>query len=173
MAGAIDAAVRQGKLTPDEVRKLKESGVDIETMVGKKVREQMYEKIVVKELDSGSPVFNREEVLEKLPADLGLEREEAERKVKEIASERLRGALVQAASNLRQKKRDLVVSERRAEAVPAAGCIWEGEVQDWSTHCSPLFCIFLHCSVCGRKEEPRVCFVTKQRASRSHSLCCT
>lgn len=37
MAGAIDAAVRQGKLTVEEVRQLKESGVEIETMVAKKV----------------------------------------------------------------------------------------------------------------------------------------
>ncbi|CAI5964990.1 unnamed protein product [Closterium sp. NIES-64] len=110
MAGAIDAAIKAGRLSVDEVKQLKESGVDIGSMVAEKVRLQMYTKLVQKEFDKGTGDFDEKELLEKLPGDLGLEEEVARKTVKEIARERLKGSLVLAVSNLRQKKPDLVVA---------------------------------------------------------------
>ncbi|CAI5464387.1 unnamed protein product [Closterium sp. Yama58-4] len=110
MAGAIDAAIKAGRLSVDEVKQLKESGVDIGSMVAEKVRLQMYTKLVQKEFDKGSGEFDEKELLEKLPGDLGLDEEVARKTVKEIARERLKGSLVLAVSNLRQKKPDLVVA---------------------------------------------------------------
>ncbi|CAI7840156.1 unnamed protein product [Closterium sp. NIES-54] len=110
MAGAIDAAIKAGRLSVDEVKQLKESGVDISSMVAEKVRLQMYTKLVQKEFDKGTGDFDEKELLEKLPGDLGLEEEVARKTVKEIARERLKGSLVLAVSNLRQKKPDLVVA---------------------------------------------------------------
>ncbi|CAI5513105.1 unnamed protein product [Closterium sp. Naga37s-1] len=109
MAGAIDAAIKAGRLSVDEVKQLKESGVDISSMVAEKVRLQMYTKLVQKEFDKGTGDFDEKELLEKLPGDLGLEEEVARKTVKGIARERLKGSLVLAVSNLRQKKPDLVV----------------------------------------------------------------
>ncbi|GJP47634.1 hypothetical protein CLOM_g6814 [Closterium sp. NIES-68] len=110
MAGAIDAAIKAGRLSVDEVKQLKESGVDIGSMVAEKVRLQMFSKLVQKEFEKGTGDFDEKELLEKLPGDLGLEEDVARKTVKEIARERLKGALVLAVSNLRQKKPDQVVA---------------------------------------------------------------
>eukprot|EP00897_Mesotaenium_endlicherianum_P003286 jgi/Mesen1/2986/ME000176S02024 len=109
MAGAIDQAVQQGRLSVDDIRELKASGVDITAMVNNTVRTNLYKRLVEKALSTGTGDFSRAEVLDKLPEDLGLDREKMGAVVSELARERLKGGLVQAVSLLRQRKSEQVV----------------------------------------------------------------
>lgn len=109
MAGAIDQAVQRGQLTVKDLRELKEGGVDIQAMVNARARTQMFRKLVENALSDGSGDFDREEIYERLPADLGLDPKKMAKEVADLAKERLRGNLVSAAALLRQKKSKEVV----------------------------------------------------------------
>lgn len=109
MAGAIDQAVKQGRLSVDDIKQLRESGVNIESMVSKTVRTQMFKKLVEQNLSKGTGEFDEKEIFELLPKDLSLEEEAAKRIAKEIARERVRSSLIQSVSLLRQKKPQAVV----------------------------------------------------------------
>jgi hypothetical protein len=104
MSGAIEAAINQGRLSIDEVKELREAGVDVNGMIPKEVRQKLFKKVVDRTFSSGTGDFDETELYEKIPAELGISVDIAKRTVQDLAKERLSNSLVQAVSLLRQKK---------------------------------------------------------------------
>lgn len=109
MSGAIESAINQGRLNVDEVKELREAGVDVEGMIPKQVRQKLFKKVVDRTLSSGTGDFDEAELYEKIPAELGITTDDAMKVVKDLAKERLSSSLIQAVSLLRQKKPSDVV----------------------------------------------------------------
>lgn len=126
----MQAAKAQGKLTAAQVLELAEGGVEVRSLLSDDVRANLFRQEVVTRLTDGSGTFDREFMLEKLPADLGLEAAKARKVVEEQARDRKRTQLVQAVSYLRQRKlgeaakslNNVVSCEA---AVPGGGTKWE------------------------------------------------
>lgn len=110
MSGAIESAINQGRLSIDEVKELRESGVDIDGMIPKEVRQKLFKKVVDRTFSAGTGDFDEEELYEKIPAELGISKDIASKTVQDLAKERLSNSLIQAVSLLRQKKPGDVVS---------------------------------------------------------------
>eukprot|EP00271_Cylindrocystis_brebissonii_P002637 TRINITY_DN13403_c0_g1_i1.p1 TRINITY_DN13403_c0_g1~~TRINITY_DN13403_c0_g1_i1.p1 ORF type:complete len:1135 (-),score=312.95 TRINITY_DN13403_c0_g1_i1:1036-4398(-) len=111
MSGEIESAIRSGRLTVDDIRELKTSGTNIEAMISKPSRVQIYKKLVQKEFSAGTGAFEEEELVEKLPVDLGLDPVAMKAVVVEMARERKKGALVQAMAFLRQRQTEKVAAQ--------------------------------------------------------------
>eukprot|EP00249_Psilotum_nudum_P019718 c27384_g1_i1 orf=318-3365(-) len=142
MQGAIEAAINQGKLTIDQVKELKEAGVDINSMISKDIRQQLFKKIVDGVFSCGTGDFNEEEIYVKYPTDLGIDLGRAKSVVQDLARDRLNNSLVQAIALLRQKNLDGAVSSVNDllacdKAVPAEPLSWtvREELAD-------LFCLY-------------------------------
>lgn len=110
MAAAIETAVTQGRLNMKQIRELKEADVDLDSMVSENLREILFKKTVDDIFSSGTGEFDNEEVYEKIPSDLNINKEKARGVVQELAKSRLSNSLVQAVSLLRQRNREGVVS---------------------------------------------------------------
>lgn len=110
MAGAIESAVSQGRLTVEEVKELKEAGVDVDNMISKDVREKLFKKLVDGVFSAGTGDFSESDIYEKFPAELNLETERTKKIVETLAKERLTNSLIQAVSLLRQKNPSGAVS---------------------------------------------------------------
>ncbi|KAI4305351.1 hypothetical protein L6164_028722 [Bauhinia variegata] len=130
MAAAIETAVTQGRLTIKQIRELKEASVDLDSMVSENLRETLFKKTVDDIFSSGTGEFDEEEVYEKIPSDLNINKEKARGVVRELAQSRLTNSLIQAVALLRQRNRDGVVSSLNDllacdKAVPARPLSWE------------------------------------------------
>ncbi|KAL2317396.1 hypothetical protein Fmac_031272 [Flemingia macrophylla] len=130
MAAAIETAVTQGRLNMKQIRELKEASVDLDSMVSENLRETVFKKTVDDIFSSGTGEFDEEEVYEKIPSDLNINKEKARRVVHELAKSRLSNSLVQAVSLLRQRNRQGVVSSLNDllacdKAVPSQTVSWE------------------------------------------------
>ncbi|RDX74698.1 Protein TIC110, chloroplastic [Mucuna pruriens] len=110
MAAAIETAVTQGRLNIKQIRELKEADVDLDSMISENLRETLFKKTVDDIFSSGTGEFDQEEVYEKIPSDLNINKEKARGVVHELAKIRLSNSLVQAVSLLRQRNREGVVS---------------------------------------------------------------
>lgn len=142
MQGAIESAINQGKLTIEEVKELREAGVDVDSMISAETRQRLFKKILDAVFSSGTGEFNEEDLYERFPSDLGLDLQKIKPLVQEFAKERLRNSLVQAVALLRQKKRDEAVSSLYDllacdKAAPSEPLSWS--VQE---ELSDLFCLF-------------------------------
>lgn len=142
MRGAIETAINSGKLSVEEVRELREAGVDIDTMISIDVRERMFKKILDGVFSSGTGDFSEEDVYEKFPLDLGLDVSKAKALVQQVAKEKVVNILVQAVSLLRQKNLDGVVSSLN-DLIACDGAS-PSEPLSWSVQeeLSDLFCLF-------------------------------
>jgi hypothetical protein len=109
MAGAIESAVNQGRLTVEEVKELKDAGVDVDSMISKDMREKLFKKIVDGIFSAGTGDFSEEDIYERIPTELGLDKQRTKNVVQSLAKERLSNSLIQAVSLLRQKKQSGVV----------------------------------------------------------------
>lgn len=143
ISGAIEAAVSQGKMTIGQIRELREANVDLDNMITKEVRENLFKKIIDEIFSSGTGDFNEEEVNERIPVDLGIDVSKAKKIVQDLAKERLSNSLVQAVALLRQRNLSGVVSSLNNllacdKAVPAEPLSWS--VQE---EVSDLFSIYL------------------------------
>jgi len=110
MSGAIETAINHGRLNVEEVKELREAGVDIDGMIPNAVRLKLFKKVVDRILSSGTGDFDETELYEKMPGELGITTEEAKKVTIDLAKERLLSSLIQAVSSLRQKKPADVVS---------------------------------------------------------------
>lgn len=110
MAAAIETAVTQGRLNIKQIRELKEASVNIDNMVSENLRETLFKKTVDDIFSSGTGEFDEEEVYEKIPSDLSINKEKSRRVVRELAESRLTSSLIQAVSLLRQRNAEGVVS---------------------------------------------------------------
>jgi hypothetical protein len=110
MSGAIETAINQGRLSIEEVKELREAGVDIDGMIPKQVRQKLFKKLVDRTLSAGTGDFDETELYEKMPAELNISSEEAKKITLDLAKERLSNSLITAVSLLRQKKPADVVS---------------------------------------------------------------
>ncbi|CAJ1970745.1 unnamed protein product [Sphenostylis stenocarpa] len=130
MAAAIETAVTQGRLNIKQIRELKEADVDLDSMISENLRETVFKKTVDDIFSSGTGEFDDEEVYERIPSDLNINKEKARRVVHELAKSRLSNSLVQAVSLLRQRNREGVVSSLNDllacdKAVPSQTVSWE------------------------------------------------
>ncbi|XP_028768886.1 protein TIC110, chloroplastic [Neltuma alba] len=130
MGAAIETAVTQGRLSIKQIRELKEANVDLDSMVSEKLRETLFKKTVDDIFSSGTGEFDEEEVYEKIPSDLNINKEKARRVVRELAESRLSNSLIQAVALLRQRNREGVVASLNDllacdKAVPARPLSWE------------------------------------------------
>ncbi|KAG0587880.1 hypothetical protein KC19_2G198400 [Ceratodon purpureus] len=110
MSGAIETAINQGRLNIEEVKELREAGVDIDGMIPKAVRQKLFKKLVDRTLSAGTGDFDETELYEKMPAELNISTDEAKKITLDLAKERLSNSLITAVSLLRQKKPTDVVS---------------------------------------------------------------
>lgn len=110
MAAAIETAVTQGRLNMKQIRELKESNVDLDSMVSVSLRETLFKKTVGDIFSSGTGEFDEDEVYEKIPSDLNINKEKARGFVRDLAQSRLSNALIQAVALLRQRNHKGVVS---------------------------------------------------------------
>ncbi|KAM1553063.1 hypothetical protein PS1_005832 [Malus domestica] len=130
MAAAIETAIGQGRLNIKQIRELKESSVNLDSMISESLRESLFKKTVDEIFSSGTGEFDEEEVYEKIPADLNINAEKAKNVVRELAQTRLSNSLIQAVSLLRQRNRQGVVSSLNDllacdKAVPAKPLSWD------------------------------------------------
>ncbi|KAG5064170.1 hypothetical protein JHK85_005353 [Glycine max] len=130
MAAAIETAVTQGRLNMKQIRELKEADVDLDSMVSENLRETLFKKTVDDIFSSGTGEFDTEEVYEKIPSDLNINKEKARGVVHELAKGRLSNSLIQAVSLLRQRNQQGVVSSLNDllacdKAVPSQPVSWE------------------------------------------------
>lgn len=110
MAGSIEIAIGQGRLSIKQIRELKEASANIKNMISERLRESLLKKTVDEIFSSGTGDFDDEEVYEKIPADLSINAEKARGIVHELARRRLASSLVQAVALLRQRNHAAVVS---------------------------------------------------------------
>jgi hypothetical protein len=110
MAAAIETAVTQGRLNMKQIRELKESNVDLDSMVSVSLREMLFKKTIGDIFSSGTGEFDAEEVYEKIPLDLNINKEKARGVVRDLAQSRLSNSLIQAVALLRQRNHKGVVS---------------------------------------------------------------
>ncbi|XP_004296031.1 PREDICTED: protein TIC110, chloroplastic-like [Fragaria vesca subsp. vesca] len=143
MASAIETAIGQGRLNIKQIRELKQSSVDLESMISETLRESLFKKTVDEIFSSGTGEFDEEEVYEKIPADLHINVDKARGVVLELAKSRLSNSLIQAVSLLRQRNPQGVVSSLNDmlacdKAVPAKPLSW-----DVPEELADLFAIYL------------------------------
>ena len=112
MLSNLNAAISQGKVGPDDLRMLRESGIDIATQVPQTVRVKLYNAAVDDALKKGTPEpLDEVDLTQALPKDLGLEEAQAKEMMVTAAKSRKSILLVQAVSSMRQKKQDMVVKD--------------------------------------------------------------
>jgi hypothetical protein len=143
MAAAIETAVTQGRLNMKQIRELKESNVDLDSMVSVSLREMLFKKTIGDIFSSGTGEFDGEEVYEKIPLDLNINKEKARGVVRDLAQSRLSNSLIQAVALLRQRNHKGVVSSLNNllacdKAVPSQTLPWEV-----SEELSDLYTIYL------------------------------
>ncbi|KAI4385245.1 hypothetical protein MLD38_003296 [Melastoma candidum] len=130
MAAAIETAVSQGRLNIKQMRELKESGVDLDSMISESLRESLFKKTVDEMFSAGTGEFDDKEVYTKIPADLKINFEKARLVVQDLAKNRLSNSLIQAVALLRQRNRQGVVSSLNDllacdKAVPSEPLSWD------------------------------------------------
>ncbi|CAL0317757.1 unnamed protein product [Lupinus luteus] len=130
MAAAIETAVTQGRLNIKQIRELKESNVDLDSMISGSLREMLFKKTVDGIFSSGTGEFDGEEVYEKIPADLNINKEKARIVVSDLAKTKLSNSLIQAVALLRVRNHAGVVSSLNDllacdKAVPSEQLSWE------------------------------------------------
>ncbi|XP_009595771.1 protein TIC110, chloroplastic isoform X1 [Nicotiana tomentosiformis] len=130
LAAALETAVGQGRLSIKEIRELKESSVDINTMISESLRQNLFKKTVDDIFSSGTGEFDEVEVYENIPKDLNISAEKAKKVVHELARSRLLNSLIQAVSLLRQRNHKALVSSLNDllacdKAVPSTPLSWE------------------------------------------------
>ena len=62
MAGAIERAIQSGRLSINDIKGLKESGVDVKRMVAESARLQIFRQSVKNSLGKGKGVFDEHEL---------------------------------------------------------------------------------------------------------------
>ncbi|KAJ8536920.1 hypothetical protein K7X08_035321 [Anisodus acutangulus] len=130
LAAALETAVGQGRLSIKEIRELKESSVDINTMISESLRENLFKKTLDDIFSSGTGEFDEAEVYENIPRDLNINADKAKKVVHELARSRLSNSLIQAVSLLRQRNHKALVSSLNDllacdKAVPSTPLSWE------------------------------------------------
>ncbi|KAK2441605.1 protein TIC110, chloroplastic [Trifolium repens] len=143
MAAAIETAVTQGRLNMKQIRKLEESNIDLDSMVFVIMREMLFKKTIGDIFSSGTGEFDAEEVYEKIPLDLNIDKEKARGVVRDLAQSRVSNSLIEAVTLLKQRNHKGVVSSLNNllacdKAVPSQTLSWEV-----SEELSGLYTIYL------------------------------
>jgi len=128
----VDAQIAGGRLSLDEIRSMKEGGMDVEALVGENIRIDVYRKEVEGLMTSGKGEFDESEVYGTIRETLGIGETKAKDIVTTIAQVRKRNSLVQAVSYLRQKNKEEVIKSLNNmivcdKAVPDLKISWNKE----------------------------------------------
>ncbi|KAL9251913.1 TIC110, chloroplastic-like protein [Drosera capensis] len=130
VADAIKTAVRQGKLDIKKIRELKQSGVDVASMLPVGVREHLFRKSLDEIFSSGTGEVDVQELYETIPSYLSIDTDKAKAVVHERARARLTSLQIQALALLRQGNTAKLVSTLNDilacdEASPAEPFSWD------------------------------------------------
>lgn len=125
LAQSMQSAKAMGDLDIKKLMDMKESGVEIDSFTSPEYRRSLYQKEAEKAMSDGKGEFDSEYMLEQLPDDLVINKEQALRVVKEVAASKSKLLTVQAMSDLRMKKLDNVVQDVNNLMV----CIKVGEAE--------------------------------------------
>jgi hypothetical protein len=102
----LQAAKASGSLSLAKLLDMREAGVDTGALVSEELRAQLLTKEVAEALSAGTGEFDAQRLLHDLPAALGLPEKRVRAAVEGQARDRRRTVLVQAVSQLRQRKLD-------------------------------------------------------------------
>lgn len=140
---SMQAAKAQGTLTLDRVLELKDSGIDVSSLLGEDARQQLYRQEAMTRLTDGTGNFDAQRLLETLPTDLAIDVIKAKKTVTDMAKERRRTTLVQAVSYLRQKNiSDTVKSLNNLSAMGMAAPDLPAEKWDQHEEVADLFSVY-------------------------------
>ena len=109
LLGEMQAQIAMGTLTIADVRKLKESGVEIDNALPPDKRLQLFRKNAEQRLTDGSGVADIDALTKTLPEDLSIDPEVAKKELTKLANEKKRSTMIGAVAELRGKKIDAVV----------------------------------------------------------------
>ena len=133
----VQGQIAAGTLDAAEVRKMIESGVEIERMIPEDKRMNLFRKNAERRLGDGSGSTDIDALTGTLVEDLKIDGEKAKEELKTIAAEKKRSQMIQGVAVLRQKKAaDVLVCCRNLVAcqsvAPDSKLEWkvEGEVFD-------------------------------------------
>ena len=133
----VQGQIAAGTLDAAEVRKMIESGVEIERMIPEDKRMNLFRKNAERRLGDGSGSADIDALTGTLVEDLKIDGEKAKEELKTIAAEKKRSQMIQGVAVLRQKKAaDVLVCCRNLVAcqsvAPDSKLEWkvEGEVFD-------------------------------------------
>jgi len=137
MMSNVQGQIAAGTLDAAEVRKMIESGVEIERMIPEDKRMNLFRKNAERRLGDGSGSADIDALTGTLVEDLKIDGEKAKEELKTIAAEKKRSQMIQGVAVLRQKKAaDVLVCCRNLVAcqsvAPDSKLEWkvEGEVFD-------------------------------------------
>jgi len=137
MMSNVQGQIAAGTLDAAEVRKMIESGVEIERMIPEDKRMNLFRKNAERRLGDGSGSADIDALTGTLVEDLKIDGEKAKEELKVIAAEKKRSQMIQGVAVLRQKKAaDVLVCCRNLVAcqsvAPDSKLEWkvEGEVFD-------------------------------------------
>jgi hypothetical protein len=140
---SMQAAKAQGTLTLDRVLELKDSGIDVSSLLGEDARQQLYRQEALTRLTDGTGNFDAQRLLETLPTDLAIDVTKAKKTVTDMAKERRRTTLVQAVSYLRQKNiSETVKSLNNLSAMGMAAPDLPAEKWDQHEEVADLFSVY-------------------------------
>lgn len=111
LAQSAQSAKAMGDLDIKKILDMKESGVEIDSFTSAEFRKSLYQKEAEKAMSDGRGEFDEEYFLEQLPEDLVIDKQQALRVVKDVALSKSKLLTVQAMSDLRMKKFDVVVQD--------------------------------------------------------------
>ena len=101
---SMQAAKSQGSLSLEKILELKDSGVDVSSVLSNDMRQQLYRQEIQARMTDGTGGFDSVKLLEQLPEDLKIDVTKARKVAVGLAKEKRRTTLVQAVSYMRQKK---------------------------------------------------------------------
>lgn len=120
----------QGKLNLARILELKDQGIEVESFINEDMRMSLFRGEIESVISDGKGIFEAERFYTTLPQELKLDAGKAKRVVEEIVKGRKRLTLVQAISQLRQKKPDAAVASVRNyiaqhRAMPGLATQWD------------------------------------------------
>jgi len=111
--GNMQAQISMGTLTVEEIRKMREQGVEIDHAISPEKRMNLFRKNAERRLKDGSGSADITALTKTLPEDLGIDTDKAAKELGKIAADSKKSTMIQAVALLRQKKSEEVIRECR------------------------------------------------------------
>eukprot|EP01025_Chloroclados_australasicus_P017172 TRINITY_DN18743_c1_g1_i1.p1 TRINITY_DN18743_c1_g1~~TRINITY_DN18743_c1_g1_i1.p1 ORF type:complete len:1134 (-),score=210.36 TRINITY_DN18743_c1_g1_i1:514-3858(-) len=106
LIGNLQAYKAQGALTYQKILDLKDEGIEVENLVSKDVRTQLFKQEMEKLFTSGKGDFDKDKLFSEIAGNLAIEEKTVKTAVEDYAKDKRRPVFVQAAAYLRQRNQD-------------------------------------------------------------------